>query len=76
LLAALDANGRIDLFALPEGRQLLALPPPSPMRLQTLLFSPTGDRLYALRGNGTVYEWNLAELRKELAKLGLDWRKG
>jgi hypothetical protein len=28
LLAALDANGRIDLFALPEGRLLLALPPP------------------------------------------------
>ncbi len=75
LLAALDANGRIDLFSLPEGRQLLALPPPSPMRLQTLAFSPTGDRLYALRGNGAVYEWNLAELRKELAKLGLDWPK-
>jgi WD40 repeat protein len=75
LLAAFDANGRIDVFALPEGRLLCALPPPSPMRLQTLVFSPNGDRLYALRANGAVYDWNLAELRKELARLGLDWPK-
>jgi WD40 repeat protein len=73
LLAAFDANGGIDLFALPEGRLLLALPPPGPMRLQTLVFSPNADRLYALRGNGTVYEWKLAELRKELVQLGLDF---
>jgi len=72
LLAAFDANGRIDLFALPEGRLLLALPPPSPMRLQTLIFSPSGNQIYALRANGTVYEWNLGELRKELARLGSD----
>jgi hypothetical protein len=44
------------------------------MRFQDLTFSSTGDRLYVLRGDGRVYEWNLAELRTELAKLGLNWQ--
>ena len=71
--ATFDALGRIDLFALPAGRRLLELPPPQPMRFQAIKFSQHDDRLFALRGNGRVYEWHLAQLRKDLAALRLDW---
>jgi len=32
------------------------------------------DRVYALRLDGRACEWNLDELRRELAKLILDWQ--
>ena len=74
LLAVFDTTGRIDLFTLPDGKPLIGLPPPQPMRFQALVFSPAGDRLYALRGNGAVYEWDLGKLRKKLAEARLDWK--
>jgi hypothetical protein len=71
--ATFDASGRIDLFALPEGHLLLALPPPQPMRFQAITFSKNDDRLFALRGDGRLYEWNLGQLHQHLAALRLDW---
>jgi WD40 repeat protein len=71
--ATVDASGRIDLFALPAGRLLLELPPPQPMRFQAIKFSQHDDRLFALRGNGRVYEWHLGQLHQHLAALRLDW---
>ena len=73
MFAAFESDGRLDLFALPRGERLLALPPPRAMRFQDVCFNATGDRMYLLRGDGRVYEWNVAELRNELVLLGLDW---
>jgi hypothetical protein len=36
-------------------------------------FDPTAPRAYADNGNGII-AWDLAALRRELARLGLDWR--
>ena len=44
------------------------------MRLRDFTFNNAGDRVYALRLDGRVYEWNLDELRHELKKLELDWK--
>ena len=38
------------------------------------LLSNAEDRVYALRLDGRACEWNLDELRRELAKLILDWQ--
>jgi WD40 repeat protein len=73
LYAIADLAGRVEIRVLPEGRELVSLPPPHPMVLRDFTFSASGDRLYLLRLDGRVYEWNLAQLHKELAKLELDW---
>jgi WD40 repeat protein len=36
-------------------------------------FSPDGARLVVSSGNHTMHLWDLRELRRELAELGLDW---
>ena len=60
--------------SLPGGRELISLPPRQPMRLRDFTFNNNGERVYAMRLDGRVYEWNLAELHRELAKLALDWQ--
>jgi WD40 repeat protein len=71
--ATADLRGQIEIRALPDGRELVSLPPAQPLGISDLRFSRTGDRLYLVRLDGRVYEWDLARLRAELAKLGLDW---
>ena len=34
-----------------------------------------GTRLWLLAAGYRVFEWNLAELRAELGKIGLDWKQ-
>ena len=53
---------------------MVSLAPPRPMRLRDFTFDNAGDRLFAMRIDGRVYEWKLAELRRELGKLNLDWQ--
>lgn len=73
LCAVADLTGRVEIRALPEGREVVSLPPPQAMRLRDFSFGAAGDRLYLLRLDGRVDEWNLAQLHRELAELGLDW---
>jgi WD40 repeat protein len=73
LFAVADLSGVIELRTLPAAREVVSLPPPQPLRVRDFTFSAAGDRLYVLRLDGRVYEWNLARLREQLAKLGLDW---
>jgi WD40 repeat protein len=73
LFAVPDITGQVEIRVLPEGRELVSLPPPQPMRLRDFTFSAAGDHLYLLRVDGRIHEWNLAQVRRELAKLGLDW---
>jgi serine/threonine protein kinase/WD40 repeat protein len=73
LFAIPDLTGRVEIRALPEGREVASLPLPRAVRLRELTFSVSGDRLYLMGLDGRIYDWNLAELRRELAKLGLPW---
>jgi hypothetical protein len=52
----------------------MALPLPHGMRLFDWRFSPDGTRIFLLPSTGQVFEWHLAEIRGELAKLGLNWK--
>jgi WD40 repeat protein len=72
-LASIGASGDITLRSLPTGEELLRLPPPQTLRIVAVTFSPDAKRLFLLSATGQVFEWNLAALRVELAKLGLDW---
>ncbi len=73
LFGVADLGGRVELHALPEGRELVSLPPPQATRLRDFAFSASGEHLYLMGLDGRIYEWNLAQLRKELTKLGLPW---
>jgi len=51
----------------------LTLPEPN-ATLHHHAFDSDGTRLAIASNSGTVYLWDLAALRTELAALGLDWR--
>jgi WD40 repeat protein len=74
LLATDTSDGAIVLRELPGGAELMTLTPPRPLAVRHWTFSPDGARLIVLARNGQVVEWDLTELRRELAKMGLDWQ--
>jgi WD40 repeat protein len=63
----------IELAEAATGRSLASLEAPDRLQLRGLAFGPTGDTLAAAVENGVVQLWNLAELRRELGRLRLDW---
>ena len=74
LLATNTADGSLVLRELPTGTDLIQLIPPHSLAAREWLFSPDGKRLIIVLRNGQVVDWDLAELRRELAKLKLDWQ--
>ena len=73
LLVTPATDGRLTLRSLPSGVELMALPLPAAMPVSDLRFSPDGKRLLVLPRTGHLIEWDLGEIRRELAKVGLDW---
>lgn len=73
LLAKASPTGEITVRRVPSGEEVLTLIPPRPLRLQQINFTPDGARLMMLQATGRFYEWDLARLRADLAKLGLGW---
>jgi WD40 repeat protein len=73
LLATTSTDGRIMLRSMPSGTELITLIPPRTIRLGDWKFTPDSRRLYVLPSTGRMFEWDLKELRQELAKLKLDW---
>jgi WD40 repeat protein len=71
--ATADLSGQVTLRSLPDGNRIATLPPSEPMRLRELTFGATSDRIYLVRLDGRVYEWDLAELKRQLASLHLAW---
>ncbi len=58
------------------GRELATLSPPNLARIgggEALKFSADGQWLLATKDDGETVAWNLPVIRRELAKLGLDW---
>jgi eukaryotic-like serine/threonine-protein kinase len=73
LLATYNASGRFVLRELPSGKELILLTPPQSIPVQNFQFSADSTRLLFVSNNGQMFDWDLSEIRRALAKLGLDW---
>ena len=73
LLATYNPGGRFLLRELPSGEEVVLLTPPHSIPVQNFQFTPDGARLLFMSNNGQMFEWNLNEIRQDLARLGLDW---
>jgi WD40 repeat protein/tRNA A-37 threonylcarbamoyl transferase component Bud32 len=74
LVAARQERETFRLLSFPEGREWITLKPPLVVSVRDACLSADGTRLWLLAGNCRIFEWNLAELRTQLAQLSLDWR--
>ena len=73
-LLAVAANRRdIRLLNPVTGEELATLTAPDPVNLSRLAFCADGSRLAATAIGRSIQLWDLRTLRRELAKLGLDW---
>jgi serine/threonine protein kinase/WD40 repeat protein/tetratricopeptide (TPR) repeat protein len=74
LLAVAGKDGAIRLVLPDSGRELARLAPPELDRVFWMAFTPDGSRLaVAYPMAKTTKVWNLREIRRQLADLGLDW---
>jgi hypothetical protein len=73
MLAVAHAHTQVQLRDPTTGRELASLVSPNAEVIQNLCFSADGSRLAASRDNEVVTVWDLREIRKELAAIGLDW---
>jgi WD40 repeat protein len=73
LIAARHEREVFRLLSFPECQELVTLKPPLVVPIRSACLSADGQRLWLLGAAFRVFEWNLAQLRSELAKLGLDW---
>ena len=72
MLAVAHSEGAIRLVNWETGDILADLTPPRPQALCAFTFSPDDCTLAAI-GKDTVQLWDLAELRRELARMRQDW---
>jgi tetratricopeptide (TPR) repeat protein len=57
------------------GQEIARLVTPDPQSIYTLRFSADGSCLAAGRDNQVVTVWDLRQIRKQLAAIGLDWER-
>ena len=76
-LAAVEADGRsIALLALPSCKKLLELKDTDVLfDMSGICFSANGKRLYVSGRRNVLMVWEVDEIRKELARIGLEWGK-
>ena len=81
--AALSADGQFavleteqDIYQLvvaATGRPLVRLKAPGRLLAAEAVFSPDGHKLFVAGAEPNVFEWDLQTVRRELARLSLDW---
>jgi WD40 repeat protein/tetratricopeptide (TPR) repeat protein len=70
---AVGQEGGVRLCVTESGRPLCRLETREQTVFEPLAFSRDGARLYARDGEGYVHVWDLRQIRRGLAELGLDW---
>jgi serine/threonine protein kinase/WD40 repeat protein len=75
LVAARLERATFQLLSFPDGRELVTLKPPLVLPIRNACLRGDGQRLWLLSSSFRVFEWDLAQLRAELAKLRLDWEQ-
>jgi WD40 repeat protein len=73
LVAARQERETFQLLSFPDCRELVTLKPPLVLHIHSACLSGDGRCLWLLAPGYRVFEWNVGQLRPELAKLGLDW---
>jgi signal transduction histidine kinase len=73
MIAIARSHDEIQLLDTTAGTELATLASPDPLAVAGLRLSEDGHVLAAGGPNGRIQLWNLSELRRELARLGLDW---
>jgi hypothetical protein len=73
LIAVRQEREIFRLMSFPDCRELVTLKPPLVVPVRSSCLSPDGTRLWLLAPGYRLFEWNLAGLRAELAKLDLNW---
>jgi serine/threonine protein kinase/WD40 repeat protein len=76
LIVARQEREVFRLLSFPDCQELVTLKPPLVVPIRSARLSADGRRLWLLGAAFRVFEWNLGQLRSELAKLGLDWEQG
>jgi hypothetical protein len=74
LLVARQEREAFRLLSFPDCRELVTLRPPLVLPIRSACLSADGSRLWLLAAGFRVLEWNVANLRQELGRLGLDWQ--
>ena len=72
-LLSFSIGETIHLLRADTGEQIALLDAPSPISTIRPRFSPDSAQLALLGGDNVVQIWNMAELRRELGQLNLDW---
>jgi len=73
LMAARQDAETFRLFRFPACSELVTLKPPLTFGAARACLCGDGSRLWIVGAGHRLFEWNLAQLRLELEKLGLDW---
>ena len=73
LLAWTPKPSRIQLLDAATGHEVLTLEYPTRRYITRLVFSPDGNTLVETSTKHILQLWNLAELRRQLTNIGLDW---
>jgi WD40 repeat protein len=73
LLAIGYRNGYVELWDVEKGEELFRWQPRGNQEVKSLVFSADGTHLASSDGKAPIHILNLVELRKELARMGLDW---
>ncbi len=69
------SNTLVRLIDPTTGRTLVDLTAPDPRPITSLCFSPDLARLAAATGNHVIRVWDLCRIRRQLAEMGLNWKR-
>ena len=73
LLAAAISRTKVMLVEVTTGRILATLEPPEARDIHWIAFRPDGSQVAIAAGTGSVHNWDLRALHRELAHIGLAW---
>jgi WD40 repeat protein len=75
LLAMETGHGKLRLVDPETGREYARMEEPDQVRVAWICFSPDGTQLFTVGAgpNAWIRVWDLREIRRQLAAMGLDW---